>query len=252
MSDAIEEIGRRNGEKRNEAMEAWAAMIYSDQSRRGDLAVVQESGGCGGSSVPKDTLQLTDPKKIAKLKEVKAAQEALKAEQARTRDTVQKSEPVEPTMATQAPVEGRREVARVQATRQTQETATRQVRQGEEAREQAQVAREESVQAQTAAPEVEIPATLGNSKEAGEQLSQVRSLTATSSPDQVDKTREAEPTEPVIEVDSAEQAALLAALKSGAGANPDLVAKAYVQATSMEGVKGTLQEEMLRGFVVAL
>jgi hypothetical protein len=80
----------------------------------------------------------------------------------------------------------------------------------------------------------------------------VRSLTATSSPDQVDKTREAEAPEPVVEVDSAEQAALLAALKSGAGANPDLVAKAYVQATSMEGVKGTLQEEMLRGFVVAL
>lgn len=252
MSDAIEEIGRRNADKRNEAMEAWAAMIYSDQSRRSDLAVVQESGGCGGSSVPKDTLQLTDPKKIARLKEVKATQEALKAEQARTRDTVQKSEPAEPTVGAQVPIEARREVAKIQATRETQETATRQVRQGEEAREQAQVAREEASDARTAAPELEIPATLGNSKEAGEQISKVRSLTATTSPDQVDKTREAEPPEPVIEVDSAEQAALLAALKSGAGANPDLVAKAYVQATTMQGVKGTLQEEMLRGFVVAL
>ncbi len=200
MSDAIEEIGRRNADKRNEAMEAWAAMIYSDQSRRSDLAVVQESGGCGGSSVPKDTLQLTDPKKIARLKEVKATQEALKAEQARTRDTVQKSEPAEPTVGAQVPIEARREVAKVQATRETQETATRQVRQGEEAREQAQVAREEASDARTAAPELEIPATLGNSKEAGEQISKVRSLTA----------------------------------------------------TTMQGVKGTLQEEMLRGFVVAL
>lgn len=229
-------------------MEAWAAMIYSQQNRQ-EVAVVQESAGSGGSSVPKETYTPTDDKKVSKLKDIKKAQEALRAEAARTQDTMVKTQPVQEAVVPPR-VEARAETARVQQTRETRQTETAQVEEKNQAREQAEVAQEEATEAsQFHHPEIEMPATLGNTKEFVDTRASAMASTGTQSPDQVEKTKEPEPE---VEVDSAEQAALLAALKSGAGADPSLIAKDYVQATSMAGVKGTLQEGMLQGFVVAL
>lgn len=253
MSDAIEEIGRQQGDKRNEAMEAWAAMIYS-QNRNAEHNAVQETAGCGGSSVPKETYVPTDAKKIAKLKEVKAAQDALRAEAARTQDTVVKgTQQAQPIAEVPPQVEAREAKAKVQEaqqTRETRQTTVAKAAEKQEVREQAEVAQEEAVEAATHHhPDIEMPATLGNTKESADMRATAMASTGTKSPDQMDRAKEPEP---VVEVDSPEQAALLAAIKSGAGATPDLVAKAYVQAAGMEGVKGTLQEGLLQGFVVAL
>ena len=250
MADAIEEVGRKKSQ--DEAMAAWAQMIYGNRPQ--EQGGVQEAAGCGGSSVPKETYQPQDPKKVSKLNEIKKAQEALKAEAARTQDTtvVKGAQPVQQAEQAVVPprVEARQADAKVAQARQAQETEVKQTEAREEVREQAEVAQEEATEAATFQhPEIEMPATLGNTKEFADTRASAMANTGTKSPDQVDMAKEPEP---VVEPDSAEQAALMAAIKGGAGANPDLIAKAYVNAAGMEGVKGTLQEGMLQGFVVAL
>lgn len=247
-SDAIDEI--QSKKRREKGLEAWAEMLQRLQ-QRGPAQGVQEDAPTGGSSrLPtKDMLVLSDPKlaenRRQKLHAIKTANEAAQAEARRLQDRLEVSQarkseasrpaekpaaapppapkpvaPVQPGQQAAVPP-GSDEPAAVTPSRENTEVASSQVR----AQETSPTAVEERVEL---------------AMQANVQPASTDGFSSVSEP------------EPPASLSAAEEAAMLAALRSGVGANPELAAKDYVLAADLPGVKETLQGGIYEDFRVAL
>ncbi|MBI3929294.1 MAG: hypothetical protein HY319_27355 [Armatimonadetes bacterium] len=238
QAEAVEEIGRRSGERQSQAMELWAAVIYADQARRlPGSSNESEPVSYGGGSPPKDTFLASEQKdRIAKLKAAAETRKSERTEVQRPRDTVQVSAQPE-SQAAKPPAPPKSAEPPRPAQDRPQQPAVRETQRVQAAAEVLQLDRLEAAQAAEAVP-VHAPV----STEAVEQRVQVASLAGAD----LLKPEEPDPAPSLSEAD----AALLAALREGG--NPELAARAYVEVSTLSGVAGTLSARLLQGYVVAL
>lgn len=238
-AESIDEI--QSKKRRDKGLEAWAEMLQRMHERGPAAQHIEQVESSGGGSLPRDRVVMSDPKTVEnrrlQLNAVKANNQALQAEARRTQDVVQttsKPAPKPPSTPKAAEV---KEAPKVQKPQGNKEVKT-------------------VVTAETAAPvepvvenveaAVANPLLVSTSKEATEQRVQLATLADVKEP-------EPEPRPPAEAVlNAAEEAAMLAQLRSGVGANPELAAKDYVLASELPGVKDTFQGGIYEDYRVAL
>lgn len=244
MSDTIEEI--QSKKQRDAGLSAWAEMLERIQARQMAPAQIAEESSGGGCGLPRDTMQRQDPKVVQdrklKLQAVQANINNMQTEARRMQDVVsvhqgqaQPKEPSEPkeVKAVKAP-----EVAH-------QQVQAHEVKHEEQVQAQAQQVEQLAEQAQVL--EAQTPLT-SNSVEASEKFVQLTNQAGIQQPAAEDKVEESAPLTSMEE--AIEEAMQLMALKSGG--NPELVAKDYVLASELPGVKDSLSGGVYEDFRVAL
>ena len=248
MCDSIEEI-QESKKRRQKGIDAWAEMLERMKTRGpAQVAAPQESPG-GGSGMPHDSVYMSDPKTMDdrknRLEAVKASTVAAQAEARRTQDTVQTRTVAKPAVKPEAPKAQPSKAAEAPPPRPVQ--APQPVKSNHHhpapvAAGEVQIVQEEVKTA------VQGPQFLQeNSKEASEQRAQLSTMAGVPQPkeERVDLSAEEA-------VEAAQEAAQLAALRSGVGADPSKVAKEYILACDIPGVKDTFQGGIYENFMVAL
>jgi hypothetical protein len=251
-AESIDEI--QSKKRRDKGLEAWAEMLQRMHERGPVTQHIEQAESSGGASLPRDRVVMSDPKTVEnrriQMQAVQANNQAAQLEARRTQDVVQTSGKPGAAKSSSKTAESKeaskaKEAPKPQKAQPNKEMKT-------VVTSEATPAPEGPVQENVEAATFNNPLLVATSKEATEQRLQLASLADVEEPAAEPQAEPARTAEPDVVLSAAEEAAMLAALRSGVGAKPELIAKDYVLASELPGVKGTFQGGVYEEFRVAL